>query len=58
MASGSSASNCSSSDGSEPDPNRLNQAMTTHQTAPEAKTMDGHEAAERAGATGRIRIGL
>ena len=51
-ASGSSASNCSSSDGSEPDPNRLNQAMTTHPTAREASTMDGHEAAERAGATG------
>jgi hypothetical protein len=32
--------------------------MTTHQTAREAKAMEGHEAAERAGATGRIRIGL
>jgi hypothetical protein len=40
MASGSSASNFSGSDGSEPDPNRLNQAMTTHQTAREAKAMD------------------
>ena len=58
MASRSSASNCSTSDGSEPDPNRLNQAMTTHRTAREAKAMDGHEAAERGGVTGRIRIGL